>query len=355
MKALEEEIYTAVPISTTTKEDMYGLRIWNVIQGLRTLRVTGVTRELGIWGLVEGEVVNGVIDELSYICPDKEAVEKLLKATEKAQQNDASLAPGQTTLEAFFKSSGGDSLESSSAELRKSSDEVAYARIYLQDVKTTKKRTLPSGSGVRPTEIQLMLYHYLLTSLVTNPLPAKVFCSRYRINGTARFSQTFLSQLSSADFKFLPEASSQTSRTDELFGDHSTVAAELSEHATINSLWDLMLQEYQRTFPILPATNSQPTMPTLSPLLTASYRLSSDGSLLGNRTFVYDPDAFEAYIKDEMAWWRGEREAKGVEIEEAFKCGFCEFADGCQWRAKKVEEGIQEARLRKVTRRRSDI
>ncbi|KAI9685923.1 MAG: hypothetical protein M1822_004201 [Bathelium mastoideum] len=355
-KALEEELYTAVPITTKTKEDMYGLKIWNVIQGLRTLRVTGMTRELEVWGLIEGEVVNGIIDELSYVCPDKEAEDNLLKTTETNDENKVLLDPSQTTLEDFFNSSGSGSLEDSNAGPGKDSTQEAPARIYLQDVKTTRKRTLPSGAGIRPTQIQLMLYHHLLTSFISNPLLAASFCARYRLNGAAPFSPTFLAQLSDTDFTFLPEASSQTARTDELFGDPSIVATELGSHNTLNSLWDLMLREYQRTFPTIRGPAAQDTVSTLSPLLTASYRLASDeATLLGTRSFVYDATVLESYVRDAMAWWRGEREARGVEVEEAFKCGVCEFADGCGWREKKVEEGVRKARLRREGRRKSEV
>src|SRR6187402_1522359 len=84
-RVLEEQVHTMVKIDITTREDAWGLRIWNVIQGLRTLRDTGQTRELEIWGTVDGLVVNGVIDELSYICPDTELEESL----EKVPENEA--------------------------------------------------------------------------------------------------------------------------------------------------------------------------------------------------------------------------------------------------------------------------
>ncbi|KAL9062908.1 MAG: hypothetical protein Q9157_008546 [Trypethelium eluteriae] len=368
-KALEEEIYTAVPITTTTKEDMYGLKIWNVIQGLRTLRVMGMTRELEVWGVIGGELVNGIIDELSYTCPDEEAEERMLKPAEAPDENKTSLPPDQPTLEAFFKSSGSSTIESSNPQPQNpptnTTDEYPPC-IYIQDVKTTRKRTLPSGPGVRPTEIQLMLYHHLLTSLTTpNALPASTFCTRYRLSPTTAFSPTFLSQLSSADFNFLSSASSQTSRTDELFGDASAVAGELAEHANLTALWGLMLEEYRRTFVVVPSASESGSgsessqkkamTPTLSPLLTASYRLATDGSLLGNRAFLFDAQVFDTYVRDEMKWWRGEREARGVEVEEAFKCGYCEFAEGCEWRMGKVEEGVRKARLRKEERRRSEV
>jgi len=71
-KVLEEQVHQVVPIQVKTKEDGWGLRIWNTIQGLRTLRSTGITRELEIWGVLHGQVVTGILDELSYTCPDPE-------------------------------------------------------------------------------------------------------------------------------------------------------------------------------------------------------------------------------------------------------------------------------------------
>ena len=46
-----------------------------------------------------------------------------------------------------------------------------------------------------------------------------------------------------------------------------------------------------------------------------------------------------------MQWWRGDRPAQGVEIEEAFKCRSCDFADDCEWRLKKVDEAKEKLRL----------
>jgi exonuclease V len=44
-----------------------------------------------------------------------------------------------------------------------------------------------------------------------------------------------------------------------------------------------------------------------------------------------------------MEWWHGERQATGVDIEEAFKCRSCEFASDCSWR-----QGMDEGRVRKA-------
>jgi exonuclease V len=57
-----------------------------------------------------------------------------------------------------------------------------------------------------------------------------------------------------------------------------------------------------------------------------------------------------------MEWWKGQREAKGVDIEEAFKCRTCEFASDCSWRQSMDDEMLQRARTqqkKRATRRAS--
>ena len=66
---LEHEVHTTVPIQAQTKEDRFGLRMWNAISGLRCLRETGLTRELEVWGILEGQVVNGVIPSVLLQSP----------------------------------------------------------------------------------------------------------------------------------------------------------------------------------------------------------------------------------------------------------------------------------------------
>ncbi len=96
-RTLELEVHEYVPVEVRSKEDSWGLRIWNVIQGLRALRVTGVTRELDVWGVVNGEVVSGVIDEVSTTCPDLE-----LETTLRASLEEVTPSPHQRTITEFF-------------------------------------------------------------------------------------------------------------------------------------------------------------------------------------------------------------------------------------------------------------
>lgn len=55
-KEKEREIQTEVPVDTVTKEDRLGLRMWNMIQGMRALRLQGITREFDVFGVVDDQV-----------------------------------------------------------------------------------------------------------------------------------------------------------------------------------------------------------------------------------------------------------------------------------------------------------
>ena len=41
-------------------------------------------------------------------------------------------------------------------------------------------------------------------------------------------------------------------------------------------------------------------------------------------------------MRDYLPYWRGSRRPIGVEIEEAWKCQNCDFAEECEWRIKKA-------------------
>jgi exonuclease V len=148
-KELKDQIYTTVQVDIACKEKAWGLRIWNVIQGLKTLRETGQTRELEVWGLVEGQIVNGVIDEVAYACPDEE-----LEAQSEREPNSAKSAldieaPAQTSLKDYFQAQGATTLENAtrlthSEHLEPTNLELKTSRhkVYITDVKTRGSSSL---------------------------------------------------------------------------------------------------------------------------------------------------------------------------------------------------------------------
>ncbi|KAF4551470.1 Exonuclease V - a 5' deoxyribonuclease-like protein [Elsinoe fawcettii] len=357
-KELEEEVHIAVSVETVTREDMFALRIWNIIQGLRTLRATGMTRELEVWGVIEGQVVNGVIDELSYKCPDStlEAALTEKKKRGRPKKSEPELAPNQSTLSSFLSTS--TNAQPLSQALASSSSATAGKkdrRVYITDIKTRTSPSLPSDeTSLRPTFLQLMLYRRLLTQLSMSEVPSSQIFERYRVSPTATFSDTFIAQIGGLDYNFPSSASEDPDYAPPMSSPQDSVD-ELLSHNTLSTLWDLMIDEFGLALHC--ATLPARTPGALSPLIQAEFRASGlasrrgggirAGQVLGRKVFVHDERRLENYVKDEMSWWKGERPTKGVEIEEAFKCRICVFAEGCEWRVKKVEDQRVKRELRR--------
>lgn len=404
-KTLEEEVHTTVPVEITTKEDGWALRIWNVIQGLRTLREYGMTRELEIWGLVEDEIVTGVIDQLSYECPDRELEASAAAYYEDAQAARAALPEYQMSLTDYLLSPSrggrkfaelgwtGDA-ESAEGKGEDSVDQEQQAflnipRIYITDIKTRASRSIPtvSSSSFRPTHLQLQLYYHMLNRLVTSDdVTIEAIAQRYDLDSQRTFTDAFIAEVGGLNDQFFDALSSQASDPDYVPpasqesgsrlspGSGSIPAASqdstsiLLAHNNLASLWALMKDQLRLTF--LPSPNNafiSPSIPSrsqpaflepyptvLSPLLTAKYLSSADTDsgvpeVLGSRSFFFDPTTLTSYVSDQMSWWRGERAPRGVEVMDAWKCRICEFREECSWRRDKEQELATRRRRSKKT------
>lgn len=356
-KELEEQVHIEVPVEVVSREDRHGLKMWNTIQGLRALRETGLTRELEIWGVLGGEVVNGIIDEITVECPDAGMEERVLAQTNGETggkgKKEPQLAPGQKTLTDFLSGSQGASiLEDQPSFLGTLRNETRQptTTYYLKDIKTTRRPRPPAHPAyTRGAHLQLMIYHRILYSLAANEVSAEQVFSRYHLDAAATFSDKFIAELANLDMRAFVSVPEEMEDLPPSQRQHDPLT-ELLKYNTLASLWTLMVKELQYTFPPSIKTRSS-SAPTISPLLTVEYRNPSptpgSDSLVGTHTFALRPDEIEAYLRTELSWWRGQRPTEGVSLEDAWKCGPCEFAEGCAWRKEKVEEGLERVRLRK--------
>lgn len=370
-KVLEEEVHVTVPVDITTKEDGWALRIWNIIQGLRTLREYGMTRELEIWGCIDGEIVTGIIDQLSYICPDSELEASADAFYADADAARAALPEYQMSITDYLLSpaQGGKRLDEMGwrhvveKEEEQSTDiESSYLdvpRVYITDIKTRASRSIPtvSSTSFRPTHLQLQLYYHMLNRLVTSDdVTIETIAQRYDLDTERVFTDAFIAEVGGLNDSFYETLSSQDSDPDYVDASQVSMSMLLS-HNNLAILWKLMKRQLRYTFlptkeneniaPSVPA-QSQPkfleSYPTvISPVLTAKYLSSTpseDGvpSELGSRSFLFDPSDLTSYSSDQLNWWRGERAPRGVEVSDAWKCRICEFRDECDWRKSKERE-----------------
>lgn len=321
---LEDEVHTTVQVEIATKEDAFGLKIWNIIQGLRTLRETGLTRELEVWGLVDGNVVNGLIDFLSYENPNPEFENEWLSS--QGSQADAG-DESQKKITSFFPSSRPE--EPSLTDHRK---------VYLTDVKTRGAKNVPKGAAIRPTKVQLYLYHRFLSEMAEDKLDFLHVFGRYGLDVDAPFSDAFLAQIGELHDDFFYDSSSVVSAASTQSDMH-----DLLRYRTLKELVPLLRTEVKMTFP--GGANS------IGSVVSVEYRLrGEEGALIGTNILAVDSAVLDKYLEAYLQWWRGERPAAGVDIEEAYKCSYCEFAEICSWRDNMDQGNLQRAREKSAAR-----
>ncbi len=196
---------------------------------------------------------------------------------------------------------------------------------------------MPNAASFKPTKIQLMLYHQLISALATNTVDFSVLTSRYHLDPDKIFSDSFIAQIGNLNAEFSDSDSPPNSAPDSDPTWSQDSMTTLLEHNTLVSLWSLMISQFQHTLP--------DGADSLGSILKAEYRSRDDGEIVGVKTFVMNENELTTFIGHEMEWWRGQREAEGVKVEEAFKCRSCDFTDECEWRIKKIEEAREKARM----------
>lgn len=271
-KVLEEEVHTTVPVEITTREDAFGLKLFNMCQGLLSLEEQGMTRELDVFGYLDGVLVQGVIDEITYIDPSH-------------------------------------STSAAAADRRSPRPKAAF----ITDTKTRGSNRPPTASQLRSTALQLMFYHRLLTLLPGVPFAA--ILTHHALDGAAPLSDRFVAQIASVASGVSLEA--------------------LLANNTLHGLWAIVLQRLQKAVPAVGAT------------VGVVFRTQSSGAVMARRAWGVDAALLESHLSATMQWWRGERASVGVEIEDAWKCRACDFAETCVWRLGQIEKLAEEIRRKK--------
>ncbi|KAK3985162.1 exonuclease V [Cladorrhinum sp. PSN332] len=361
---LEREIFTPVAIRTSKREEEMGLRVWHMIQGLRTLRDTGLTRELQTWGMVDGNVVSGIIDSVSYENPDPELEDDVVSSRGGSQTSSQRLA---------------DLLPPGSQERK--------TEIFITDVKTRRTPNPPSKPQVHASIIQLFLYHRFLSEMASDKLDYLHVFERYDLNPDEPFSHDFMAQIN--DIADIPPMtttdnspisktnnhhfnetmypsdsdSDSNSNFESAISSPSRLNPDASNtaYSTLRSLIPLLKFELQLTFPhgasdlgkiVAVEYRYRGTNPIFDEDSTESSVEPDEedpetGRVICVNSFFVEPATLDLYLEETMGWWKGDREPRGVSLEEAFKCRFCEFAPECDWRARMEMEFVRKMRTKR--------
>lgn len=75
-------------------------------------------------------------------------------------------------------------------------------------------------------------------------------------------------------------------------------------------------------------------------VLRLEYRHQDSGLALGNQDVPFDEGLLRAELRSLLSYWAGRREPRGVDIEEAWKCGLCAYEKHCEWRREQLQGSV---------------
>ncbi|KAJ4002253.1 exonuclease V [Lentinula boryana] len=448
-RELEQEIRPEeIKVEIETEEERWALRIINMIDCVDSLLLLGCAREMPVFGLVEGNAVVGVIDEITYspVSPSsydkKRGFHSSSSTPQKPKRTRRSPSPSQARItsfmspakapvsETFFTS---DPPPSSSSHLKTSST------LHLIDTKTRRTNSLPRDEDALSSRLQLMLYHRMLTNLMSTSgsFDFSSFWQQLGLNDTALFSRKFLAQTLLAretnslrhltDLWHLAVSRLNGAKIDSTlqliyrlqpdrqrsFQNRSAQATSSREEMEIAKAIEASLQDVQlgpsterlaqalaqsvtdpeagssvleqkkklvddpellwaleqslltriketeswkrkpsvdRDTPQIATQNDENPTITVQPDILTQYQKtnkSNHTAIIGTKEFEFNSHSLDEYLIDVMKWWNGEREPRGVTLEQTGRCFSCEYYSGCEWREQKAREVEDRLELRR--------
>lgn len=243
----ELAVHDVVDVKVTSDEDIWGIKVLNLNNSVQVFLNNGtLAREVPIFGALFGEDVFlvGLIDELRF---------------------DSDLF-----------------------------------QIELWELKTRKRKSLPSKSQKIQHRLQVMLYKKLFDDMVKGFLRKETVAKHLKLSLTQEFGSDIQKQI---------ESSCLTSKN-------------------LDQLMDVLFARMQCV--------------TCIQGLGIEYVHQDSKETIGLESKVYNEMELRSMYEHYLKFWKGERRTQGVDIEEAWKCQSCDFADICEWREQKALEYSQK-------------
>ncbi|KAI0988529.1 hypothetical protein GJ496_000539 [Pomphorhynchus laevis] len=184
-------------------------------------------------------------------------------------------------------------------------DEITYDpqigyQLNVVEFKTRSKRTLPSKAQSFTHQIQVNIYRQLLNDLIENKISESRYLEKFQLN------------------KNIPIG-------DDVLNHCKSIGASLS------ALYQTLL----KLLKLLPPVKDG----------WIEFVFQDGGDYMKGSHVTFNESELKDLLKNAGGFWLGNRKCKGVDIEEAWKCGNCDYYDACDWRS------IQSKKLKLRIRR----
>ncbi|XP_019366569.1 PREDICTED: exonuclease V [Gavialis gangeticus] len=179
-------------------------------------------------------------------------------------------------------------------------DELRYntkGELELNELKTRSGPFMPGKAQRKKDHFQVSLYKYIFDTMVQGQLKPDVFTNHIQLR---------------------PE---------------QPLGCQLRKHAQkigfmVTSFGDLLeLMHLNLMFSDIPGIDC----------LKIEYRHQESSVPLGTEVVPYEEATVKEKAQYYLAYWKGQREVRGVDIEEAWKCQSCGYSEICDWRKKRAE------------------
>ena len=167
----------------------------------------------------------------------------------------------------------------------------------LLELKTRTSKSLPTRAQQVTHKLQVILYKRMFDDLVMGKITKELLVKHLGLRLDYSFSEDIMKHLGESDLK------------------HCT---------NLDHLLEYTFEKLQ-------------SVPCIKECLV-EYCYQGDQSVIAKLNVDYDEPWLERKFKDCAKFWLGTRSAVGVDIEEAWKCQRCPYADDCSWRMSKAEQ-----------------
>lgn len=174
--------------------------------------------------------------------------------------------------------------------------DFAKYELSVVEFKTRMRRSLPGRAQKLTHSLQTMIYKRLLDDLILGRLEAAEVWRALKLD------------------------------SEKAFGD------DVQKHVD-SEVWDCrnlsqLFSQLQESVQGLPEVSK----------IRVEYTFQEDGEPFASEEVTYDGALLRETLSSSLEYWLGSRRPRGVDIEDAWKCGTCEYSDGCEWRRRKEEE-----------------
>ena len=190
--------------------------------------------------------------------------------------------------------------------------------LTLLDNKTRKGKNLPGPEQKKGTALQLMLYKCLLDNMILGITKTGLLFKHFKLNWNAVLTEGPVDYIKQCGLSsVLIDNDSDSTTTKPNFSDVAYCVSRLITGLDLPLVSTLMVQ----------------------------YEHQDSKEVLGVDTVDYNEQWMKETVERSIEFWKGQRSAHGVDIEEAWKCTSCQFKDICVLKLQRELESSPAAKV----------